>query len=531
MQYTSVDASVESEQPPVSLSHFMAILRAYSPVIGLTLLAVAIGYAILSVGLLLVAPSRQITTQPFRLDFRGAVAGQYPNGLHFSTADIVATPVLLDVYDANALSQFVTFEDFSHAIFVLEANPAYEAMASEYQARLADVKLSPIDRDRILKEFELKAASISKNEYSLNFQRMKGTSKVPESVARKVLVDVLSAWAVSAVKEHHVLEYQVSVLSPDALNDAALKQGDAIFALQILRSKINRVMENIEAVKLIPGAELLRTKERLSLEEIQMRLQELMRFQVEPLTVEVRSSGMMTNPAATVSFLETQLAYDQRELKWRQSASDTVRQALAVYSMEPGALSTAAKTTTTMGTETAPRPTGSETVMPQLGETFIDRLMTLSNQASDAAYRQTVVEQFRRAQMGVIPAQAAVEYDQQILADVKASHGGTPSPERVRDVQQRITAAAAETRQLVGSVNEIYQAVSRNLNPPSALYTLSTPPITRTERARDVYKLALGGLLALLITLPIVVIACLLHARIREEHAAETRSRTAGAAA
>jgi hypothetical protein len=433
------------------------------------------------------------------------------------------------VYDADQLSQFVTFEDFSHAIFVLEANPAYEAMAAEYQSRLADVKLSPIDRDRILKEFELKASSISKNEYSLNFQRTKGTSKVPESVARKVLVDVLSAWAMSAVKEHHVLEYQVSVLSPDALNDAALRQGDAIFALQILRSKINRVLENIEAVKLIPGAELLRTKDRVSLEEIMMRLQELLRFQVEPLTVEVHSTGMMTNQAATVSFLETQLAYDQRELKWRQSLSDTVRQALAVYSMEPSALSTAPKTTSTMGTEATPRPAapaGSETVMPQLGETFIDRLMTLTNQAADAQYRQAVVEQFRRAQASVIPAQAAVEYDQQILADVKASHGGTPSPEHVRDVQQRIAAAAAETRQLVGSVNEIYQAVSRNLNPPSALYTLSTPPVTRTERARDVYKLALGGLLLLLITLPIVVIACLLHARIREEHAAETHSRT-----
>ena len=91
--------------------------------------------------------------------------------------------------------------------------------------------------------------------------------------------------------------------------------------------------------------------------------------------------------------------------------------------------------------------------------------------------------------------------------------------------QQRIAAAVAETRQLVGSVNEIYSAVSRNLNPPSALYTLTTPPITRTERARDVYKLALGGLLALLITLPIVVVACLLHARIREEHAVESHSR------
>ena len=60
---------------------------------------------------------------------------------------------------------------------------------------------------------------------------------------------------------------------------------------------------------------------------------------------------------------------------------------------------------------------------------------------------------------------------------------------------------------------------------------MSTPAVTRTERARDVYKLALGGLLLLLITLPVVVIACLLHARIREEHAAETNSRNAEAKA
>ena len=62
---------------------------------------------------------------------------------------------------------------------------------------------------------------------------------------------------------------------------------------------------------------------------------------------------------------------------------------------------------------------------------------------------------------------------------------------------------------------------SRNLNPSTQLLSLTGPPIARIERARTISRLAIYGVLVLLISLPIIVVLCLLHNRVREEEAAE----------
>lgn len=523
MREYSTTAANEAE-PPVSLSHFAAVLRSYSGVIFLTLLAVAIGYAIIAVGFLLATPSQRVTMQPFRLDFTGAVNGHYPNGMRFSSADIVSTPVLLRVFKDNDLGRFTTFDGFSHAVFVLESNYAYQRLEAEYQARLADAKLSPIDRDRIQKEFEGKAASISKNQFSIAILRTEQTARIPDSVARKVLVDVLNTWAAWVVKEHHVLEYEMSIVSPEAFAQGTGWPGDPIIALQIVRFKVNRIIGIIDDLMAIPGAELLRTKsEKSSLAEIRMHLEELLRFRVEPLSANVRAAGMIPDRSATVTFLETQLAYDQRALKSSQEKSDSIRESLAVYSLDQRALAGANAISDNTGKGLSSSSSG-ETLIPQVTEGFVDRLALLVNQASDSQYRQRLVDEMRRAQEGVIPLQSAVAYDQATLDQVKGSKSGNSSPDALHKVEQQISSIVGEGQRLVSEVNEIYAAISENINPSRELYTLTAPPTSRMERPRDIAKLFLSGILVLLVSFPVVVIACLLHARVREEEETEARS-------
>ncbi|HWW62355.1 MAG TPA: hypothetical protein VN181_13365, partial [Thermoanaerobaculia bacterium] len=151
-------ASSDADKPFL-VSHFFHVLRNYFPVIVLAVAAVAVGYVLLAALIYLLSDGDRVTKLPFRLDFQGSTEGQYPNGLKFSPADIVSPPVLRKVFDENQLSRFVPFEDFSRSFVVLESNRAYELLALEYQARLSDPKLSPVDRERIEKEFESKRAS------------------------------------------------------------------------------------------------------------------------------------------------------------------------------------------------------------------------------------------------------------------------------------------------------------------------------------------------------------------------------------
>ncbi|HYO75296.1 MAG TPA: hypothetical protein VE010_02440 [Thermoanaerobaculia bacterium] len=507
---------IEAAEAPVSLSRFFHTLRAYLPLIGLSLAAVLIGYLILAVLAYLLTPGQRVTTQRFRVDFVGAAAGKYPNGNKFAPTEIINTPILLKTYQQNDLQRFAAFNDVSRAIFVLEANTAYEELAAAYQSRLADPKLTPVDRERIQREFELKRESLAKNEYSINFAQTAGTAKIPEKLIRKVLSDILTNWANFAANEQHVLSYRVFVLSPTLLEPTPLEQTDLVAGVQILRSKVSRVMATIQEIGQLPAADLARTEgDRLSLMDLKVRFEEILRFRLEPLVPLVRASGLITDQAATMRFLEAQLAYDERELRALQYRAETVRQSLAVYSGDSTQI-----TPERVAAEGAPQggqQRAGDTVMPQLSDSFLDRVVALASQSADTDFRQRLVNQYRDYSLAIIPAEQAVAYDRQLLEQMRSAAGAGGGNANAATVRQQLDATRNEVRQLVVKVNEIYTAVSRNLNPSTQLFTLAGPPVTRVERSIRPSRILLWGLALFLIAIPLILLGVLLHARIRQE--------------
>jgi hypothetical protein len=518
------EAEFDNERP-ASVSYLVHTLRAYAPVIAISMLSVAVGYAVIAILLYLFSPAERTTVQPFRLEFRGATEGLLPNGIRFSGTEIISTPVLLKVYQTDELSRFISFGDFSRSVFVLESNREYEKLVAEYQSRLSDTRLSPLDRERIQKEFESKRESINKNDFAISYARGSKSGDIPENVARKVLVDILNTWANFAINEQHALDYRVSVLSPQILDQTEIGSNDPIVAVEILRSKIYRVMDNISQVNELPAAELMKTSDRMSLAEIRMRLEDIVRFRLEPLVGVARASGLMKDPSFTIHFLENQLAYDQRRLQAARANVAAAREALAMYNSDQARVSEA------VGTATGFRPSRSsgegETVMPQLSDTFLDRLMSLSKQATDTQYRQKMIQKYQDAVTGTIPLELAVSYQEQVLSQMKSGVSATAPRSDEPTVRSEIDAATAEVRRMITKVNEINQLVSRNLNPSTQLFSLVGPPMTRIERARTLSRLATYGLLVLLVALPIIVLLCLLHNRVREEEALAVGSPTA----
>jgi hypothetical protein len=514
---------VEVVDRPVSLSHFMHTLQAYAPAILLSTAAIAILYVILGVSIYVFSPTQRISSQQFRLDFEGASEAKYPNGIKFSSSDITSTPILLKVFQDDQLDRFTTFPNFSRSLFVLEANQDYERLAAEYQARLADPRLSAIDRERVMREWQSKAASIAKNDYTLNWLRTRDTAGVPESLVRKVLLDTLSGWARYAANEQHVLKYRLSVFSPEMIGPADAG-AEPIVAIQVLRSKISKILQNIDTLHEVPGSELVRSADGMSLEEIRLRLEEIMRFRLEPLTGRVGTTGLIANRRAIVQFLESQLAYDQRHLKATQDYADAIRQSIAVYTLDQRGFTpeNASTTPSPARDQSQQQPARSDTVMPQINDTFLDRLVTLTLQSGDIQYRQKLVDDYRRASQETIPAQQTVSYDQQVLAQIKAN-ANEPGSLQTTQVRDEIERAQHDVKQLLGRVNNIYDAISNNLSPSKELYTLTTPPVVRTEHTRSLAQLALYGVALIALSLLLIVVLCLIHARVREEEASESQ--------
>ncbi len=508
-------------EAPISLSHFVNTIRKYAGVITISLLSIALAYLIVATTAYLLGARQKLLSVPFRLEFKGAAEGQYPNNLKFSVADITATPVLLNVYNADALGRFVSFDQFSRSIFVLESNRELERLTAEYATKLADPKLTPVDRDRIEREFEAKRASISKSDYAIQYLAT-GSSRIPNSVVNKALSDVLSTWARRAAIEKKVLDYQVAIISPMAIDSITVNDGDYLVPLLLLRQRVNEAVADAKSVEDVPGAKLVRIpSRRLSITDIRAHLDEILRFRLEPLISKAHRFGGTGASAADI--VKAQLEYDQRALTEAEMRESALRNALLTYESEntvPRDVTAASVNRPAASDNAAAGRAGAgETVMPQLSDTFIDRIVDLTTRTGDREYRQKLTDDIKKASLDVVPAQAAVKYDAELLASFQsAPTGGTGN---AAALQAEWTAAVADARDTITNLNAIYSLASRQLYPETEMYRVTGPPVARIDHATSLSRLALYGVLVLLIALPLTIVFALLHNRVREEEAAE----------
>jgi len=504
-----------------SVTQAVRALRSYATTISLAMLSVASLCGAVTLLIYLRAPAQRTISQQFRLNFRGASDGLLPNGARFSSSEIVSGPILLKVFTADGLSRFTSYEKFSRSFFVLQTNSAYERLVAEYEARLSDTRLSPADRDRLYQELEFKKAGVSKNTYALCYLPVQRSDGLPATVARKVLLDILNAWAEAAINEQHALDYRVPVLAPRILDAAPAMNEEPVIAIQVLRSRINRVIDNVDRLRQMPAADLVRTGDGASLDEIRLRLADTVRFRLEPLVGVASDSGLVLNPLTTTQFLESQLAYDQRRLNAAEVRVEAAREAMAI-SIDSH------QRTEALDTPEGDAPTrssrASETVMPQITETFLDRLIGLTRQVVDSPYRQKLIEDYQMAVANTIPAQEAVTYQSEVLKRIRT---GTTKRRHADEaaVRFKLQSATTEARRLIGQVGEIHASLSRTMNPSTQLFSLNGPAVERVERATSTRRLLLSCAFVLFITFPLVVAFALFHHRAKMETAEASLAR------
>lgn len=510
------DYSLEEPAPSQFTAAYVArTIRAYRGMIGLIVLAVAVGYVILGILAYLLSPALRVTSLSFRLEFAGAEKGQYPNGSRFASSEILSTPVLLKTFNQNELQRFTTYNSFASSMYVVESNEAREALAREYQARLADPRLTSIDRERIQREYELKAGSLTKNQFSVNYARRRGDS-IPDAVAKKVLHDTLRNWAEYASNEQHVLEHRVSVLSPDVVAPDVTDTRNPIVNTIILRGNVGRLIENIHELGDLPNAEVTRTRDGLSLNDISVRLEDAVRYRLDPLVARIAAARLDDRPE-TLRFLATQLAYDERVLQMKRVAADTVEQTFNLYVNAQPRSVTATTAAAPSGDEPAKNGGETSTLMPQIGEGFLDRLIALTARTGDADFRQTLTDEYRKRALLLAPAEAIVAYDREALESVRNTTGPVTQIDAAQ-VEREIATTRTNVRQLAVKVQELHKIISQNLNPTTELVTASTPS-TRVHRAVSVKNLVLIGIVLLLISLVISVLLSLVLSRVHAEDA------------
>ena len=513
---TRDDDRIDELDDEISLRPYFEILRSYRRVIGATVVGVGTLFVVGVILVFLVSPVERIGSIQFRLLFDGAEKGEYPNHTPFSPSELVAGPVLTEVYRINDLQRFGKYEDFKDSVFVQQSNPDLDLLSYEYQALLADTKLSPVDRARIQDEFKKKRAAMVDPSFAISIRRNERLKTLPSGLMDKVLMDALNTWAKQADERKGATKYNVAVLSANVLQKDVLEREDYLVAIDILRSKTNRVLETLTAIAKLPGAEVIRVgPERVTLADVRTSLEEVVRFRLEPLLGLIRSEGVTKSSRGLALYAGNQLF----QLRLEQQESADIVQALQTALRENMAQRGVSSGDSKAGAAgSGGGAGGGQAMMPQLDQSFLDRIMTLSTAQADAEYRRKLTDRLIEESVKMAARSREAAYYDDLVKELRTTTTrAVGSPEIVALIKTRSLEAFDEIAKGVEQTAAIYRELSAlNLNPSTTLFSVSGPFSLQTQRSLTLKTVILYFVLLMMLTLIIAPIGCLVHHAVRK---------------
>jgi hypothetical protein len=500
----------ESGHPDdISLTPLFTAIWRYRRVIGVGLgvtLAVFIALAVLG---WIVLPADQLGVLSFRIEMEGAAKGEYPNGAKFSAEEIIATPVLTEVYRANELERYTMFNEFASSFLVENWSPVRDALSREYEAKLSDAKLTPVDRSRLETEFQNRLKAMATPEYRLSLRQRAKMLEMPPLLMDKVLQDVLRTWARHAAERKGALSYNVPVLSGAVIDWNQLAQ-DPVLGVDMLRSHVVRIIENVEELRKLPGADAIRggTKQ-LSLIDVKTALDDLVRFKLEPLLTAALAAN--TRGDMLRAYFDNQL--NQTRLKRDEAVRRVaaIEQGLQQYSMQSSGI-----VPTTSADGGPARAGGAEgQVIPQFGESFLDRLMQMSGRNEDAPFRQGLTDDAIRARFESARLEREVAYYESVTKTAAGRGGASDAADPARLAEQ-LKIAFGQMSDMLAHIGALYDQLSKNnLNPSTVLYAVTLPYTQQRVAPFTVQQAALWGVVIMILATLVLMASVILYDRFR----------------
>jgi len=435
-------------------------------------------------------PVRRASVLEFRPTFTGVAMGQYPNGLPFASSDVAAGPIVDLVFDANNIQEYCERAVFRGGFFVEQRSDQSSFLESEYQSRLADRGITPIERERLQTEYEAKRAALPV-QFRLMFVKPRLCAAIPQVVVTKAMTDVLTTWASESETKRGVLNHQVDVLTPAMLDVGLGLESSRLLRADLLRTGILRVVQNIQAVEGVPGAKLIRSgAERLTFQEVANKLTDLVRSRLEPLVISAGQSMVRES----LNWVTETVALAEREQQAAEGRAAANQMALQEYS---GVAQTAQATRASSQSPSA-GASDVQTLSTQIDRTFIDWIVEMSE--ANTVFRQRLTEDMVRAKIQAVAAQERASYYKRLLEGLRDSRGDQTT---AAEVDERLAQIVDQGKALTKQFNELYEEFSRvSLRPAGAMYQTEKPVTTEVYReftARSLVSLIAGTFFGVLL--------------------------------
>lgn len=437
-----------------------------------------------------------VTKLSFQLEFDSAEKGQYPNGTPFSSMDILVSPVLKEVYKINDLQRYMSLSKFKGSLSVIQRNDEMRLLEYRYAAKLEDRKLSVEQRERLETEFREKKKSLMTANYELVFAGDESAASLPPTLRAKVLNDLLNTWAEYAQSVKGVTQYDIALVSKDILRPEDIETEDYPVVMDMLRSTLKRVLDDIDKVMKVPGAAVFRLPESgLSLLDLRYRTLDIESYRLNPMLAIVGAAWASGNGRHTGEYLRHRIT----ELKMKaQDADARIRvyeKALKAYVQGGGVDAVGGEIA---GVLQVPSPGGVQpfgsNVMPQIGESFLDNLISMVKANLDIEFRRSLTQKIIEVGLEKAMADSDLNYYGQILKNIedaeKIGPGKTSADGARQEIRRSIEVIYDNLMQTITQSRAIYEGLSQaNLNAASTLYSLTKPVYFSIEKALTTQRL------------------------------------------
>lgn len=426
--------------------------------------------AVVVIGAMAVAyffrPSQREAQLEFRLLFKGVEHGLYPNDMRFTPADIVTPAVLEEVYQQEKLDGVIPYQQFQSAFAVLPRNPALEEFREEFGGRLLNPKLNPVERAKVEDEYASRLQALRNGEFVLVGRPAGGW---PDGLKTDILRKILDVWAQKA-RAQGVFRFDLDVYSTNIIADLQTTTNDYLMLVDRIRVISNRVLDNIQRLESVPGASLVRAGPRqVSLAEVKVQLQDDLHYKLGLLEVPVFGLGLYQNRSLSDAYIDEQLFRLAREMTAVQSRMKSVERALARY---------AGSSTPLLGSSgTGLSANAGSALMPQLSESFIDRMLEMASTQVDIEFRQDLshkVVELGKELARLQAEQQVYENMRRRLNNIDASmESRRPALEEWAAEQSK---ALVETlRNTLDNIQALYQEISLRSLEPTTIYVAPKP--------------------------------------------------------
>jgi hypothetical protein len=389
--------------------------------------------------------------------------------MRFTPADIVSTPVLEEVYRRDQLEKFLPFDQFKNAFAVINRNPALERLRREYEGILDDRKLTPVVRQKVEDEFESKSGAIQNGEFTLVAMNSAHAAEGPADLAGKVMEDILTVWADQS-RSRGVFLFDFGIYSDNILDELALSTSDYTILMDRIGLTIKRVLGNLDELTSIPGAQLVRVGDRqISTVEIAAALHDDMDFDLKEIGSLINTFSLFRDKFISESYLREQIFRLDLATRELQSRNEGIQRILENYS--------ALGRSGAQGGDSHSGPAAAGSIVsPQLSDTFLDRMMTLSGQNTDVTFRQSLSRQMIDNQTKMVDISTERQlYQRSVDSLEKGSSSVANSKEAAVVVDRKIAELLQRIRNAVKNVGLLHKELSQQSLQPSRIYAVVQP--------------------------------------------------------